>query len=513
MTPLSSPMPPVSSCGARRKRLAVARFWFEGNAFTPIPCTLADFQRQEWGEGAQVLAAARETASEMGAVEQFARQHPDWDVTVLRCAAAQPGGPIEDAAFEAIRADILAGLQAGQQQAPWDAIYLSLHGAAITDARQNPELELLQAVRALAPHTPLGASFDLHGNLGPEIAPLLDAAAAYKTYPHIDQFDTASRVLDLLAANVQHGARTRVWLDKPGLLLSSFNMRTQAGPMCELQHLARTLTQGPIRDISVFGGFPYSDTVNTGASVVITADDDATGEAAARQALATLSQALRQAAPEFAISLPSATQGLAQALALLAQGPGLIAVNDPGDNPASGGSGDTTTLLRAVLDTPFDEPCVVASFADPQAMRAVEQAGPGAELTLSLGGRYNRAFGEPVTVQVRIERLTDGDFTNVGPKETGVLMRCGPTALLSLVARPNIRVILTEHVVPANDPGFFLMHGIDPVRQRLLCVKAKNHFRAAFGSLCRAIIDIDAPGPAALDLSLLPFRHARAQAV
>jgi microcystin degradation protein MlrC len=40
-------------------------------------------------------------------------------------------------------------------------------------------------------------------------------------------------------------------------------------------------------------------------------------------------------------------------------------------------------------------------------------------------------------------------------------------------------------------------------------VKAKNHFRAAFLPLCAAIIDVDAPGPAALDLRLLPFRHAR----
>ncbi len=31
---------------------------------------------------------------------------------------------------------------------------------------------------------------------------------------------------------------------------------------------------------------------------------------------------------------------------------------------------------------------------------------------------------------------------------------------------------------------------------------------AAFGPLRRAIIDVDAPGPACLDLSLLPFEHA-----
>ncbi|MFQ5467292.1 MAG: MlrC C-terminal domain-containing protein, partial [Kiloniellaceae bacterium] len=43
---------------------------------------------------------------------------------------------------------------------------------------------------------------------------------------------------------------------------------------------------------------------------------------------------------------------------------------------------------------------------------------------------------------------------------------------------------------------------------RLLCVKAKNHFRAAFAPLCRTLIDIDAPGPACLKLESLPFEHA-----
>jgi microcystin degradation protein MlrC len=41
----------------------------------------------------------------------------------------------------------------------------------------------------------------------------------------------------------------------------------------------------------------------------------------------------------------------------------------------------------------------------------------------------------------------------------------------------------------------------------LVCAKAKNHFRAAFGALCDPIIEVDTPGPAAADLAALPFRH------
>jgi microcystin degradation protein MlrC len=79
--------------------------------------------------------------------------------------------------------------------------------------------------------------------------------------------------------------------------------------------------------------------------------------------------------------------------------------------------------------------------------------------------------------------------------------------LLSLVEQPNIRVIITDKVAPANDPAFFALHSIDLTTTRLLCVKAKNHFRAAFRSRCVAIVDVDAPGPACMDLRLLPFRR------
>jgi microcystin degradation protein MlrC len=86
--------------------------------------------------------------------------------------------------------------------------------------------------------------------------------------------------------------------------------------------------------------------------------------------------------------------------------------------------------------------------------------------------------------------------------ETGIELRCGRTALLK---SGNISIIVTEFVAPANDPAFFHLHGIDIENEQLLFVKAKNHFRAAFDAICSEIVDIDAPGPACLDMRMLPF--------
>jgi microcystin degradation protein MlrC len=48
---------------------------------------------------------------------------------------------------------------------------------------------------------------------------------------------------------------------------------------------------------------------------------------------------------------------------------------------------------------------------------------------------------------------------------------------------------------------------IDLGATRLLANKAKDHFRAASAGRCSAIVECDCPGPAALDLAALPFRH------
>ena len=72
--------------------------------------------------------------------------------------------------------------------------------------------------------------------------------------------------------------------------------------------------------------------------------------------------------------------------------------------------------------------------------------------------------------------------------------------------RGRPRVVVNTHCGPANDPAFFAAHGIDLAATRLLCVKAKNHFRAAFAERCAAIIDVDCPGPAMADVARLRTR-------
>src|SRR3954451_18638747 len=145
------------------RKLAVARLWYEGNSFSPVPTGLPVFAAREFFEGEAAKEFYRGTATEIGAAVAFAESTQEWSVEFLLCAAAPPGGPMTREAFAEIRDTILDGL--GRDQ--WDAVYLSLHGATVTEDNPTPELDLLKQARHVIGRTPLGVSFDLHANLGP----------------------------------------------------------------------------------------------------------------------------------------------------------------------------------------------------------------------------------------------------------------------------------------------------------------------------------------------------------
>jgi microcystin degradation protein MlrC len=302
--------------------------------------------------------------------------------------------------------------------------------------------------------------------------------------------ETAGRVLAMLDAAVAGRIRPVVAMAKIPRVIHSFHMRSDAGPMAETWAEAAEMERAPVLDASPFGGFAWGDTPFAGPAMLVTADRD---RAAAQDVADRLAARLaaRIAAGRFGVSLPEPEDALL----------------DPADNPLSGGIADTPAVLRTLLAHAPDVPAVFAFLHDPDTVAGAQAAGIGATLTRPLAGRLTAAFGPPVPVTATVERLTDGRFVNDGPMERGAPVNLGPTAVLRVGA---VRIILTTRREAAVDPGFFRLHGIDPGAMRLIVNKAKNHFRAAFAQHLSAIVECDCPGPAALDLAALPFRHVPA---
>lgn len=480
-----------------KRKLAIARLWYEANSFSPLRTNLAAFEAREWVSGDDARAFYSGTATEIGGILAMEPDHPDWEFHYLHCTAAPPGGLVEPAAFTRIKERILEDLR-GQR---WNAVYLSLHGAMATVDDPTPEFHLLQAIRDLVGKTPLAASFDLHAHLSAEMAELLDATSGYHTYPHLDMDKAAKRALALLIATVEGRASPRIAVAKVPSIMPSFNMRTADGPMAELQQLAGMWRrQRGMLDVTIYGGFAYGDSPFAGPSVVAVAEKD---QKLAQRCANQLAAEFLKRKQQFFIRLPRPAHGLRQALKTEGEGPAIVL--DPADNPLSGGIGDTPALFQALLEAKPPAGSVFAFFWDPPLVEACHQAGVGASIEARLGGRVTLDFGLSVPVQARILTLTDGKFRNEGPYEHKLPVDVGRTALLEI---GNVRVIVTERCQTPNDPAYFRLHGIEPESVPLLCVKAKNHFRAAFADMARCLIDVDCPGPASAGLFHYKFHHA-----
>ena len=476
-------------------RIAIARLWHEGNSFAPVPTRLADFRQKEWVQGLEAIGFYKRSRTELGAAVDFFEGNRALTPVFLRCAAAGPGGPVEEEDLQRIVGEIVEGVVLANA----DALYLSLHGALIGTQTLRADLSILRAAREILGRKPIAVSFDLHANLEPGIAKLVDVLVGYKTYPHVDMYETGWKALSLLTS----GRKTFVSIAKVGKVLPSFRMRTHDGPMAEIEALAAKHAAGTsgVMDVTPFGGFAYGDTPCAGASVSVCSEDKVKGEAIAEEVAAEM---LRRA-PQFAVHLAKPEQAFDQLARRKGRAGIPAAILEPSDNPLSGGVADTTGLLRALLEHGPEYRTVFAFFCDPE---VVAQAHERTRLTVGLGGKRSGAWGASVPLEVAVERVTDGRFTNAGPMEKGLEVNLGRTAVLRAARSPgHVRIIVTESCQAPNDMEYFRLHGIDLAEVDLVCAKAKNHFRAAFGSLCDPIIEVDTPGPAAADLASMPFKH------
>ena len=478
------------------KQLAAIRFWYEGNAFSSNQATQKDFVAREWLAGQAASVYYQNTNIEFAAFEGFTEKYPDVETHYVFCAAAYPSGPMQAGLFN----NILNNIKSGLSLQTWHGVYLSLHGSAVTEDDTQAETTLIRLVReVVGPDTPIAVTFDLHANLNPEITELVEIVCGYKTYPHTDMLETAAKALALLGRTMDNEINPVSTIVPADFAPTSFNMRTSNRPMAEIMELASNIElENDFYDVSVYGGFVYADTENTGASISICSEDNAWIQAS------NLARHFRARAPEFDIKLPPARQVLTEISQWQEQGkldlP--VAIIEPSDNLFSGGSADTPGLLSAVLKSAMGLPSLFAFFWDPQLVLDAIKSGVGSMISVQIGGRLTTAFGPSIQITAQVSKLTDGHFKNHGPMEKNIDVDLGPTAVLSI---DQLSIIVTSNPVPVNDKAYFDLHGIKPDDFAIVYVKAKNHFRSAFEQEFRQIIEVGTPGPAASDLDSLNF--------
>lgn len=392
-------------------RIAVAMMSHETNTFSPV---LTDLERFSGGqaqplEGTEAIAVYANTASCLGGYLEVCQSHGA-DVDLAIAAGAPPSGPVEDDAFEFMCEKIVAA------SASCDGMLLDLHGAMVTRTYDDGEGELLRRIRSAAPSLPIAVCLDMHANLTEQIAAHANIVTGYQTYPHVDMDRTAVRAANLLFRMLAGEIQPKmVWGNAP-MLPHVMRQGTDDEPNLTLQKRAAELEASDTAlAVSVFTGFPHADIYDAGLSVVVVSNNDAAAATQVRDELLDIAWGARD---DFVYTPTPLGDSLREAQSAAEQpGDGPVLLLDHYDNTASGGTMDTTEVLKAIIDAGLQD-VAVCGFYDPQAVQTMIKAGIGNTVTLALGGKLPMPAldvqSQPITLTGTVKLISDGRFPRDG---------------------------------------------------------------------------------------------------
>ena len=476
-------------------RIAICGFSIECNRFAPV-ATRAHFA---YFAGDEIAAEARLPAPRMlgeipGFVADMDAAGP-WQPIGIAFAAAEPNGPTDHQFFTELLADIEARLTAAL---PVDAVYICEHGAGITTEDDDPDGELFAAVRRIVgPDAPVVATLDLHANISDRMVSTIDAFIGYRTNPHMDMrergIEAAQTIRELLPNGDKPGTKTETAFVRLPIVPPTVTMLTAAGPYADMINFGQTKIGPEIMNVSVMGGFAFSDTAKNGLTAVVTARRDRRNSRVAEAVAREIAQFGWDNRARFYPKLTPLDDAIEKAIAA-SNDPALPAVcfADVADNPGGGGRGNTMYLLKALCAAKV-KGALVGIVYDPALAAEAHQYG----LHYNFDARFNRdettQFSEAWSAPARLVALSDGECVGRRGIYAGMSLGMGKCAALRI---GGVTVVVVSKRRQCADPIFFEMLGLDIAKARIVVVKSRGHFRGGFDEFFthEQIVEVDLPG-------------------
>ena len=447
-------------------RLAICGIRHETNTFSALRAGIEDFHVLR---GEEILAD--------GPWQAF--DAVDWAPTLV--AKAQPHGLVLRDAYESMAAELVDRLR---RASPVDGVYLDLHGAMEVEGVGDGERDLVCRVRETAGgDIPIVASLDLHANLAPEVVEKTNVLTALRTAPHVDRTETQKRAIGHLVRCVRENLRPVNAIVRLPMLLPGEHAATGVEPARSLYAgLQEVEAQPDVMDASIMIGCAWTDSPFTSAAAIVVSESrKAAGEHAERLAL-EIWRKRERFAPDVR-TMP--VEDVISCAVRETRRP--VFVSDSGDNVTAGAAGDVTLVLKTLLKAGAGD-AVVAGIADAESVARCIEAGTGAELTLTVGGKLDRVNGFPLGVTGRI--------VSMNPPRIVVLQVGG------------VKVVLTADRMPFLDLWAFEEANLNPAEHEIVVVKhgyLAPELRKIAGTALMAI----SPGCTTLALEALPYERIR----
>lgn len=481
-------------------RCVIALMQHETNTFSTLPTPLSAFasgvglSSPPSGDKALNLYGSADFA--FAGLVDVAKSH-NAEISIPIAAYAEPSGKVTNAAFDKICKVICDDVAKG-----CDAVLLDLHGAMVCESYDDGEGELLRRIRAISSKVPIAVALDFHTNLSDDMAENCTVIDGYRTYPHVDMYETGERVAQSLFHIVDNDLTTRtVWRTMP-MMTHMINQTPLRQPMKDIMNLAiEAVDSKQVLNASVFGGFPLADISIVSLSVLVVESVEAKHGAPLVDKLCDMAWERRSG---FEFKPEDLSVSVAEAKAYM-DFPVVIA--DHGDNSGAGGNCDDLTVLGEMLEQGMNN-IVTGPIWDPEVVDKLFVAGEGAELSIFVGGKTDVPAidhkGHGLSLSGRVEKLTDGRFVIQGPMQTGLTVNLGRTALFKT---EDVELLITEERWEPYDTSCFFHVGIDPSERKYVLIKSRQHFRAGFESIAKHIVLAAGPGVCSSDYQQFTFHN------
>lgn len=480
-------------------KVMIARLNHETNTFSPVPTPLAAFGNDGPAFGAQAYEDNKGKRTAMSAFMDLAEANGASLVTPVS-ATAYPSGRVDAAAYRTLCDAIVAGARG------CGAILLDLHGAMAVESTDDGEGDLLERLRQQTPDVPIAVALDLHGNVTPKMMANADVIVSFKTYPHVDMYETGEHAGRILFDWLNGGPRpVMAWRRLP-LMTHTLRSATAEGAMREAVEAARRAEAAGMLGVSVLAGFALADIPAPCLSVVVVGAGE---QAQAEQAATEMARGIWAARDGFFYDSEPLADSLARAAELAGGATKPVLLLDHGDNCMSGGTCDTMEVLMAAVDAGLTG-IVAGLYCDPEAVAALTTAGEGARVEILIGNkRPIPAIGRPAApVRLRgvVGAVTDGQYVITGPTYTGQTACMGRSAVLDIGAA---KLVITERTHEPWDLGVFESMGLDPRQARFVLVKSRMYCRPVFEPISQALVECGSAGVTSSDCSLFPYERRR----
>jgi len=404
------------------------------------------------------------------------------DVIPLFFANAIPSGTIRADAYEYIKSRIIDALCKNQ---PNDGICLALHGSMAVEGINDPEGDLLEAIRQITGHEiPIICSLDMHATVTERMVILADGYTVFRTAPHIDSFETGVRAAEMMLKAQSTSKKPVNVFTKIPLLISGEQSETRVDPAKKLFESLNEYDKQPgVLCSSYIMGFPWADSPFGGAGALVTGWHDNTNNL--KKLAEKMANIFWEKRADFTFSTPAMTPEQAIQTAISATVYPVI-ISDSADNPTAGASQDTTQFLRLMIESDLNN-ALYTCVADPEAYNQCTNYKPNETFTLTFGGYYSGKEYERFTTNAKLINLSDSEGT-----------------LYAILQSNNITFTISNKRCATYDPETLRDIGIEPEGFNTISIKA-GYLSPEFQEMSKKSILALTDGDTALNLAGLPY--------